>query len=109
MPTDQYIQHDWPPAVFALMLLEGEQDDEELQRRAVTMLSDSGWRLDGQPPGAMAVMSAWWATGRMLGVFGGTEKRGSGWSRTTRLTSFGEATLLEQIRVNAVGPRTHVW
>jgi hypothetical protein len=21
MPTDQYIQHDWPPAVFALMLL----------------------------------------------------------------------------------------
>lgn len=21
MPTDQYVQHDWPPAVFALMLL----------------------------------------------------------------------------------------
>lgn len=21
MPTDPYIQHDWPPAVFALMLL----------------------------------------------------------------------------------------
>ena len=73
------------------------------------MLDDSGWRLDGRPPGARAVIAAWWATRRMLEVLGGIEKRGNSWSRTSRLTAFGETTLLEQIRANAVGPRTHVW
>lgn len=99
----------WPRAVaevFAWLLLDGVEDDDRLHSQAARIMSATGWRADGEPPGEYAVMSAWWETRRPLMVLGGVERGGEPMSRTTTLTEFGEATLLEQIRVEATGPRS---
>lgn len=102
----------WPRAVaevFTLLLLDGEQQDRELEARATAILTEMGWRADGEPPDTTTVGSAWWVTRRPLGVLGGVEGGGDWKSRVTRLTEFGEATLVEQIRVEATGPRSTPW
>lgn len=103
---------DWARAVaevFTLLQLGGDQLDEELEVPAATILGESGWHLDGEPPDTRAVATAWWTTRRPLEALGGVEGGGDWRSRTTRLTDFGEATLLEQIRVEATGPRPGPW
>jgi hypothetical protein len=90
--------------VFALLLLDGEQSDESLQNLATAILTERGWRVEGQPLKPLQVASAWWTTGRILSVLGGLVEYGDWRSRSTRLTKFGETTLLEQIRARATGP-----
>ena len=100
---------EWPRAVaevFTLLLLDGEQRDQELEAQATAILSEAGWRTDGEPPDTRTVGSAWWVTQRPLAALGGVERDGDWRSRITRLTGFGEASLLEQIRVEATGPRS---
>jgi hypothetical protein len=100
---------DWPRAVaeiFALLLLEGETHDRRLEARATEIIAETGWRMDGEPPDASAVASTWWETRRPLMVLGGVERGGDLMSRTTTLTEFGQATLLEQISAEATGPRS---
>lgn len=99
---------EWPRAVaeaFTLLLLDGEDQDRVLESQVTAIVAETGWRTDGEPPDAMAVIATWWATLRPLSVLGGIE-RGDDWtSPTTTLTGFGETTLLEQIRAEATGPR----
>ena len=100
---------EWSRAVaeiFALLLLEGETHDRRLEARATEIIAETGWRMDGEPPDARAVASTWWETRRPLMVLGGVKRGGDLMSRTTTLTEFGEATLLEQIRAEATGPRS---
>jgi len=102
----------WPRAVaevYTLLLLEGEHEDRTLEAEATTLLGEAGWQADGQPPDSRVVLRAWWQTWRPLRVLGGVEGAGDWRSRTTRLTGFGEATLLEQLRVAATGPRSTPW
>ncbi|MEZ5176262.1 MAG: hypothetical protein R2823_08675 [Acidimicrobiia bacterium] len=100
---------EWPRAVaeaFTLLFLEGEEHDRELESQATAIVAEAGWQTGGEPPDASAVNSTWWETRRPLTVLGGIEC-GYDWrSPITTLTGFGEATLLEQIRVNATGPRS---
>jgi hypothetical protein len=100
---------EWSRAVaeiFALLLLEGETHDRRLEARATEIIAETGWRMDGEPPDAGAVASTWWETRRPLMMLGGLERGGDWMSRTTTLTEFGQATLLEQIRAEATGPRS---
>jgi hypothetical protein len=93
--------------IVTLLLLEGDENDRELESRATDIVAETGWHgTDGEPPDATAVSVTWSATRRPLMVLGGLERGGDWRSRTTRLTGFGEATLLEQIRAEATGPRT---
>jgi hypothetical protein len=103
---------EWPRAVaevFTLLLAEGEHRDRELEAQATAILTDMGWHSGDEPPDTMAVASTWWATRRPLTVLGGVERGGDWTAPTTTLTGFGEATLLEQIRVEATGPRSTPW
>jgi hypothetical protein len=103
---------DWPRVVaevITLLLLDGVALDREREARAAAMLGDAGWRADGEPPGSMMVMSAWHATRRPLAALGGVERAGDWRTSETILTGFGEATLLEQIRATATGPRSRRW
>jgi len=92
--------------VFTLLLLEGETHDQRLESKARVIVAEAGWHSDGEPPDAMAVSATWWETGRPLRVLGGVERGGDWRSPSTTLTGFGQATLLEQIRAEATGPRS---
>lgn len=92
--------------VYTLLLLDGERRDDHLEAQAATLLGEMGWHLDGAPPDTRAVAVTWWATRRPLTVLGGIVTAGDWRSRTTGLTGFGEATLLEQLRIAATGPRS---
>jgi hypothetical protein len=99
----------WAKAVaeaYALLLMEGERFDEDLEGRVLRIMADMGWRHGDEPPGESAVMSAWYATRRPLRVLAGVEEIGDWRHRRTRLTAFGRATLLEQIRADATEPRS---
>ena len=101
---------EWPRAVaevFTLLLLGGEENDRELEAQATEIVAEAGWRsTGGEAPEATAVSSTWWMTRRPLSALGGIERAGDWGSRTSTLTEFGEATLLEQIRAEATGPRS---
>ena len=92
--------------VFTLLLVGGETLDRKLESKARAIVAQAGWRTDGEPPDTDAVASAWWTTRRPLRVLGGLERGGDRRSPTTTLTGFGQATLLEQIRAEATGPRS---
>ena len=92
--------------VFTLLLLEGETHDQRLESKARVIVAEAGWHTDGEPPDATAVSATWWETRRPVMMLGGLERGGDLMSRTTTLTEFGQATLLEQIRAEATGPRS---
>ena len=101
----------WVKAVaeaHALLLMEGERFDDDLEDRVLRMMAEMGWRHGDQPPDRWALMSAWHATRRPLEALGGIEAMGDWRHRRTLLTDFGRATLLEQIRVTATGPASTV-
>ncbi|HDK46008.1 MAG TPA: hypothetical protein ENG94_06985 [Actinobacteria bacterium] len=103
---------EWPRAVaevFTLLLLDGERRDREREAQASAILGNVGWRTDGEPPDTRAVASTWWVTRRPLAALGGVDREGDWTSPLTRLTGFGGATLLEQIRAEATGPRSRPW
>jgi hypothetical protein len=100
---------EWPRAVaevFTLLLLSGERHQHRLGAIATPILSEMGWRSGDEAPDEQAVLSTWWDTMRPLRVLGGATHEGDWTSREVRLTGFGEATLLEQIRAEATGPRS---
>jgi len=102
--------HEWTAAVaeiFTLLMLEGETDEEILAGDAHTHLVAFGWRTDGEPPDIWAVRTAWWGVRRPLDVLGGFTESGQLLPRTTALTPFGEATLLEHLRLDMTGPMMH--
>lgn len=90
--------------VYTLLMLDGESLDRTLETRATRILGESGWQSDGEPPDSRTVLRSWYDTRHPLEVFGGVAGSGDWTSRTTDLTQFGEAMLLEQIRADATGP-----
>ena len=97
----------WPRAVaevFTYLLVDGERPEEEMEQVAASVLAPD-WRDGEQRPDHRAVGYAWWRTRSPLEVLGGAIARGPRHSSMLRLTDFGQATLLEQIRVTATGPQ----
>lgn len=102
----------WPTTVaetYTLLLLDGVGLDRDLEAQATAILAEMGWQTDGEPPDARTVMSTWYETRRPLAALGGVEQAGDWRASETHLTPFGEATLLEQVRVGAAGPRSTPW
>jgi hypothetical protein len=100
----------WPRAVAEvytlLLLLDGEQSTDHLQDRATDILVEAGWSTEDGPPDRWAVLRAWSSTRWTLEALGGVTPTDGFIARTTGLTEFGQATLLEQIRAEATGPRS---
>ena len=90
--------------VFTYLLVDGERPEVEMEQVAASVLSPN-WRHGENRPDHHAVGSAWWRTRSPLEVLGGIIAHGPWHAPTLRLTDFGEATLLEQIRVMATGPQ----
>jgi len=90
--------------VYTLLLFDEESDTEILCDRARTILSDFGYRVGDEPPDQWAVRSAWRHVSQPLEVLGGLEETGNYPSRRFTLSPFGEATLLERLRLDATGP-----
>jgi len=100
-------QHRWFKSVaqsYTLLLLDGESDEDVLWGRTRTIVTDLGYRAGDEPPDEWAVRSAWWHVSRPLEVLGGFSDAGQYPSRTYKLTPFGEATLLERLRLDITGP-----
>lgn len=91
--------------VFTLLLLDGDCSTDQLRDRTADILGEAGWRTEGEPPDRWAILGAWSTTRWPLEAIGGVTRADGLLSRTTDLTEFGEATLLEQIRSEATGPQ----
>jgi len=110
MITAILAQQDWFAAVaevYTLLLLAGENDKEALSDRSHSLLVEYGWRSDDEPPERLDVMRAWWRVSHPLVVLGGLVEGGLWPSRTITMTPFGEATLLERLRLDVTGPMRH--
>jgi hypothetical protein len=90
--------------IYTLLLLDGENDEEVLCGRARAILIDYGYRLGDEPPDQWDVKRAWWHVSSPLMVLGGLMESGHYPSRTITLAPFGEATLLERLRLDITGP-----
>ncbi len=92
-----------------LIWLDGARREQDIFDRVAELVAEAGWQADGEPPDRGMVMSAWYHTRRPLAVFGGIEELGDWRNREIVLTGFGQATLLDQIRADATGPRSSPW
>ncbi len=102
--------HIWTAAVlqiFTLLILEGETTEDVLADEAHPILMAYGWRTEAELPDIWDVKRAWWSVRRPLGVLGGFTGPQQVLSRTAELTPFGEATLLEHLRLDMTGPMRH--
>jgi len=93
--------------VYTLLLLDGESDTEILCDRSRTILTEFGYRFGDEPPGKFDVRSAWRHVSEPLDVLDGYTESGRYPSRRYTLSPFGEATLLERLRLDATGPMRH--
>ncbi len=103
--------HGWTTAVvevFTLLILDGETDEDALADEALVLLIEFGWRTEGEPPDIWAVKQAWRSVARPLDVLGGFIESRRLLDRTAALTPFGEATLLEHLRLDMAGPIRHL-
>jgi hypothetical protein len=103
--------NNWTAAVtevFTLLMLNGEENEEDLADEALALLVEFGWRADDAPPNIWNVRHEWWSVQRPLKVLGGITESGRPLARTIALTPFGEATLLERLRLDVTGPMRHV-
>jgi hypothetical protein len=97
----------WLAAVaqtYTLLLLSGEDDDDALCDRAHTILVDFGYRSGDELPDRWDVYSAWGHVRRPLEVLDGLERVGRYPDRKFVLDPFGEAMLLERLRLDITGP-----
>ncbi len=107
MVTASLASHGWTTAVvevFTLLILDGEVDQDVLAREALPILIEFGWRTEGELPDVWEVRRAWWSVRRPLDVLGGFVESGRLLTRTATLTPFGEATLVEHLRLDLTGP-----
>ena len=93
--------------VYTLLMLDGESDTEILCDRSRTILTEYGYRFGDEPLGDYDVERAWWHVSRPLDVLGGLTDNGRYPSRKYTLSPFGEATLLERLRLDMTGPMRH--
>ena len=97
----------WLAAVaqtYTLLLLSGEDDGDALCDQTHTILVDFGYRAGGDSPDRWDVYSAWGHVRRPLKVLDGLSETGRYPSRKFVLNPFGEATLLERLRLDVTGP-----
>ena len=100
--------------VYTLLILDGVSLNDDLVTRATVILGEWGWRVDEDttdgrvPPDERSVSYAWHQTYWPLQVLAGAIETGRWPNRATELTDFGRATLFEQIRAEAAGPRSAV-
>jgi hypothetical protein len=109
--ADSLTSNDWTAAVaeaFTLLMLNGGKNAEDLTIEALALLVECGWRADDTPPDVWNVRHTWWSVRRPLDVLGGFTESGQLLSRTATLTPFGEATLLERLRLDVTGPMRHI-
>ena len=90
--------------IYTLLLLDGESDEEVLWGRALPILIEIGYRAGDDPPDQWTVKSAWRHVSHPLMVLDGLVQSGRYLSRKITMTPFGEATLLERLRLEATGP-----
>jgi hypothetical protein len=93
--------------IYTLLLLDGESNEEILWGRALPILIEIGYRAGDEPPDQWTVKSAWRHVSHPLMVLDGLVESGRYLSREITLTPFGEATLLERLRLDATGPMKH--
>jgi hypothetical protein len=98
----------WLAAVaqaYTMLLLSGEEDDDDaLCDRAHIILIDFGFQAGDEPPDRWDVYSAWGHARRPAEVLDGLERVGRYTDRRIALNPFGEATLLERLRLDVPGP-----
>ena len=105
--TGSLTPYPWLAAVaqtYTLLLLSGEDDGDALCDRAHTILVDFGYRAGDDTPGRWDVYSAWGHIRRPLEVLDGLSETDRYPSRRIVLNPFGEATLLERLRLDITGP-----
>jgi hypothetical protein len=90
--------------IYTLLLLDGEDEEDVLCGRARAILIDYGYRSGDEPPDQWAVKGAWRHVSNPLKVLDGLIESGHYPSSTITLTPFGEATLLERLRLDITGP-----
>jgi hypothetical protein len=101
---------DWLAAVaqtYMLLLLSGEDDVDALCDHARAIVIEYGYRFGGEGPERLDVLSAWWRVSRPLDVLDGLKEVSRYPSRRIELTPFGEATLLERLRLDVTGPMSY--
>ena len=89
---------------YTLLLLSGEDNDDALCDRTHTILIDYGYRAGDDVPDRWNVYSAWGHVRRPVEVLDGFSETGRYPSNKIVLNPFGEATLLERLRLDATGP-----
>lgn len=110
MFTASLASHGWTTAVveiFTLLILDGEVDEDVLADESLPILIEFGWRTEGELPDVWDVKHAWWSARRRLDVLGGFVKPERLIPRTATFTPFGEATLVEHLRLDMTGPIRH--
>jgi hypothetical protein len=93
--------------VYTLLLLSGEDDDDALCDRAHTILVDYGFRAGDELPDRWDVYSAWVHVRRPLEALDGLSETDRYPSSKIVLNPFGEAMLLERLRLDITGPMRH--
>ena len=100
----------WLAAVaqtYTLLLLSGENNGDALCDRTHAILLDYGYRAGDNVPDRWDVYSAWLHVWRPLDVLDGMSETGRYPSDKIVLNPFGEATLLERLRLDMTGPMRH--
>ena len=90
--------------VYTLLLVDGEDDEDVLWSRARPILIDYGYRAGDDPPDQWAIKGAWRHVSHPLMVLSGLTETGRYPSHKIVLNPFGEATLLERLRLDITGP-----
>lgn len=105
--TASLTQQDWYASVaqiYTLLLLSGEENADVLCDRSRKILTEFGYRTGDEPPGEYDVKRAWWTVSRPLDVLGGLADNARYPSDKYTLNPFGEATLVERLRLDSTGP-----
>lgn len=105
--TASLTSHVWATAVvetYTLLILDGETDQDVLADEALMLLIEFGWRTEGDLPDVWDARHAWRSARQPLATLGGFVESGRLVPRTAALTPFGEATLIEHLRLYMTGP-----
>jgi hypothetical protein len=99
--------NEWSAAVaeaHVLLLLDGENDQDSANEKATELLAESGWRAEDGSLNQRDVSYTWFTIRHRIDVLGAFADRARSGARTITPTPFGEATLLEFLRVRTIRP-----
>jgi len=91
-------------ALLLLLLLDSKNDQDSVNEAATELLGESGWRATDGPLVEWNVSHTWFRIQDRVDVLGGFVDRSRSGRRAITMTPFGEATLLEFLRVRTIRP-----